>query len=866
MLSASDTFVVQNVIPNNKYNKKIDAEKLFIPGISIVDMLKEKELKLELFPTSNSTAARRRSRQQVNNEVSVLLDDRFTKVDHIPGLKTTLYPHQQTAVKAMLDLEHNRTYGMRNTTFGQIYNVSYNSGVLSEPVGSGKTIDILSVICISKIPRVIPDIMELQYNKSPISVGYIRRKFKKFLKASIIFVGSSVMKQWENAIKTFTSLKYFSVNSIKELKELLNIISNGTVNNYDIVLVKNGKITRPIQFPDGIQIEAKNKVTQAYIYNVIANLRQYCWARVIVDDFDTIRLPHNAGVVNGIFTWYISSTRKKMEFRGTNNDSYENASDLLRTFDYGCANIMYNHFLFHYLNVRNNIDYLKSTTQVPNPKYYVAVFKNPNNRYIGLLGSMGGDEINRITEMLNGDAIGAAAEAAGIKTTSVANIFEKILGAKFKQYRFAGDLLSFIEHVREEESARLPMADNPDSDDRYGKKDLLSFREIEYKYPGVNKIIDSTDEEYTEIKKQSGTAIQRVKDNIKHGKCPICRIELEDAQETIIVKCCGAVFCGNCGIKGQNLNDRYNKLSNGRCSNCRTEIGIKDLIYISDDIDLDKIENEEFEEDEVQQVEIPKDENRRSTKPRTKYTAIVDIILGDSIPEAKRVDMHIPNMMKGGAYLKEPKIRKVLIFANYDETLKNVIKELDEEKIHYWRLMGGINDINEISLAFTNCTTTCAMVINSTKHCSGLNLQTATDLVFAHNIMDPAIESQVVGRGHRLGRKSPLNIWFMQYDNEYESLARTHSVRELTAEELKEEKERVEGKSEAVINTIEDNTDACYLDKRKPTKDHHRNERNAPKKKAVSEDEDSDDDEDDYTIPISNTKKKIIEDSDEDDD
>lgn len=864
-------------VSTNKFDKKLDLSKIFIPGVSIMDALAEKQLRIDLLQQGQTAAAQRRYRSQVNNEVSVLINETYSKVDHVPGLKTTLYPHQQGVVKAMLDMEGRRVLDVSESITNKVKHISYNAGVISEPVGSGKTIDILALIVMSKTPRAIADIAVLPFPQTNGSVGFVRRKFKKFLRPTIIFVGASVMKQWESAIKTFTDLKSFSVNSIIELKQLLNMVSDRSVNDYDIILVKNGKITRPIEMPDGIVLEDKNRVALAYIYNVIANLRNYCWARVVIDDFDTIKLPHNAGIVNAIFTWYVSSTRKKMEHRSSGNKKVTRASDLLKTYDYGCANIMYNHIMFNMFNVRNDIEFLKATTAIPNPKFHVAIFTNPNNRYISLLAGMGDNDINRITEMLNGDAIGAAAEAAGIKTNSVASIFEKILGNKFQQYKFSGALLSFIEHLREEESNRLPMSENPDEDDRYGKKDLLDFREIEYKYPGVNTIIDNTNEEYTEIKKQTGIAIDRVKENIKHGTCPICRSELDEVKDTIIVKCCGTVFCGTCGIQAQNLGDRYNKLSNGRCSNCRATVSIKDLIYIDDEIKMDQIQNEEFEEEESQEEIDATKKAGKVEKDRTKYTAIMDIINGIDIPESKRVDMYIPNMMKGGAFLKEPKIRKVLIFANYDETLKNVIKELDEEKVHYWRLMGGIGDINQIATEFTKCKTTCALVVNSTKHCSGLNLQTATDLVFTHNIIDPAIESQVAGRGHRLGRTSPLNIWFMQYDNEYAQLVNTHGVRELSPDELAHEKKFETGDETATINTVEDNTEECYLDgKKKPEKKTEKTEKKTHvpigatlKEDADSEEENSDDSETHHRYEKNapeKEKSKKKEESDEDDD
>lgn len=748
---------------------------------------------------------------QTDNVVSVSLNEQFDKIDKVNGLKTTLYPHQQTVVKAMLELENRRTFSVTNTS-DAVIKTSYNVGVLSEPVGSGKTIDILALCCLSKIPRAIPDIMELKQGSLYNFTGYVRCKFKKFLKPTLIFVGSSVMKQWENAIKTFTNFKYFSVNSVIELKVLFDMIQSKLVNDYDIILVKNGKITVPITLPDGNILEDKNKVGQPYIYNLIANLREYCWARVVVDDFDTIRLPHNAGIVRGIFTWYISSTRKKMDYRTSNRNHFNLASEVLLHHDYGCANIMYNHFLFKNLNIRNNIEYLRSTTKIPNPKFHIAVFKNPNDKYISLLNSMGDSEINRVTEMLNGDAICAAAETVGIKATSVANIFEKVLTDKFEKYRFAGDLLEFINYQESKEDDRRPMEQNPDPEDKYyGKKRLLAFEDIEYKYPGVKTLLTDTTTEYTEVKKQTGIAIDRVKDNLKTGECPVCKTDLADCREMFIVKCCNKVYCGPCGIKAQNLNDRYTRLENGRCANCRAQLSIKDLIYIGSEIKLDNILNEQFE-DEDKQVDPIKIEKKIA---QTKYTAIIEIINGVPIDEDKRVDMHIPNMMKGSDYLPEAKIRKVLIFANFEETLKEVIKELKKTSIKFWYLCGGINELNETSMAFTNCKETCAMVINSTQHCSGLNLQTATDLIFTHRMIDPAVESQVAGRGHRLGRKSPLNIWYMAYDNEYQELCNTHSVRVLTKEELEHEIKMEKGIEHAAVNDVTDNSEECYLNKSK---------------------------------------------------
>jgi hypothetical protein len=473
---------------------------------------------------------------------------------------------------------------------------------------------------------------------------------------------------------------------------------------------------------------------------------------------------------------------------------------MLSNYNYGCANIMYNNAMFTYLNVRNDISFIKSSTDIPIIKFYSVQFANPNDIYVSLLSGIGNDQARQITEMLNGDAFGAAAEAVGIKSTSVADIFEKILGTQFKQYIFAGDLLEFIAHSRSLDWT--PMAQNPDKKDRYNKHDLMNFRNIEYKYPGIEKLLDTVEAEYTDIKKKSGNAIQRVKDNIKNGSCPVCQVSLSETADNAIAKCCGMVFCGKCGITGQKLKGQVTR--GGICANCRSKITIKDMIYM-ENFDLEKIENEEFDEADMEKLdnEVPKDINEG---PPNKYNTIVKIMQGKNVKGATRVDLYIPNIMKGSAHCSEKPVRKVLIFANFEESLSSVVKELDKSKVKYWRLSGHVRELHAAATSFTECETTCALVINSANNCSGLNLQTATDLIFVHNILDSNIESQVIGRGHRMGRTSSLNVWYLQYANEYQSMTNSHGIRDMTKEELE-----IEKNSRPLFTEIADNSDKCEL-------------------------------------------------------
>ena len=715
-----------------------------------------------------------------NYDDSNKIDGTFARLNEIDGLKTTLFPHQKPIVQAMIDAENNRRNELiiipeHNACEQRTTTLLNSACVLSEPVGSGKTIDVLALIMSQKFPKAIQDIGIMTMcdelgTPKPTIVSVVRKKFKHILHPTIVFVGVSVIDQWITAIKTFTNLRYYAVYQVKDLQMLVDMMTSKKINNYDIVIVKNGKVTRPITFPKFLRIEWKNKKQISYIYNIISNIRNYCWARVVVDDFDTIKLPHNAGLVNGLFTWYISSTQKTMHVRITKNTQFRKTSDMLLYSNFGCGKIMENHILFQCLNIRNNPSFIKHTNRLPAPKFYTYVFKNPNDRYIGLMGSMDNEQASQIMEMLNGDAFETAAEAAGVKSTSVADIFQKILGTQFENYEHSTRILAFIDK-NEDATQRRPFSANTDPDDTYTKKNLLEFRRPEYNYPNLRSLLVSTKEEYKEINEKSGMAIQRVKSNISEGNCPICYIEFADGEEdTVILKCCGVVVCSACCFE----TIFPKKSMRGQCSNCRHRLTMLEIIYMNSEFDLESITKDRIKDDFSNGTEEVK---ALYKKPRSKIDAIIDIINGVVPEERKEVDIRIHNLMKGLGTLEDGTIQKVLIFANFDETLIQIEKDLKNRNINFTRLGGGHSEITKIATEFNTSTISCVMTINSTKHCSGLNLQTATDLIFAHKIIDKNIQSQVAGRIQRMGRSTQARIHFMLYTNEFDWMTLNNELR-----------------------------------------------------------------------------------------
>src|ERR1700743_3013148 len=154
------------------------------------------------------------------------LTENFDGVDTPIGFNDVqLYPHQKTAVKALLDLEDKKVLLMENVKYTEvtIHNIVVESSalVLSEKFGAGKTIIILALILIKPIPKAFPAYVNSiiinfasRYNTDN-GVNKFQHEIVKriggqcLIRPNLIVVGSSVLVQWANAIANSTNLRCF---------------------------------------------------------------------------------------------------------------------------------------------------------------------------------------------------------------------------------------------------------------------------------------------------------------------------------------------------------------------------------------------------------------------------------------------------------------------------------------------------------------------------------------------------------------------------------------------------------------------------------------------------------------------------------
>lgn len=727
--------------------------------------------------------------------------DKFKMVPAtIAGMNTIeLTKYQRTTVYTMREIEKRRWLNLRSGI--EKIRLYYTMARLTEMVGAGKTIEFIALILLSKYPTITPearaynaiDRPEKYYGRT--SIIKIKYKPEHILKPTLVFVGAAVLEQWADAIATLTDLRYFVVRDKKDFQLLIDKISSLDINKYDVVIVKNGHINSNINWPENIIVMEKNKITSPYVYNALSNINGYTWARLILDDMDTIGMPYNASLIPSLFTWVASSTNNMRNMNKIHYHQFANADDSLRCSTYGYWRFLRDQTLGTILNVTSSESYIKTHNNLAPPMFFVYIFEHLNDSIIGMIGDIDGETAREIQELLNNDDFAGASARAGVVANSVADIFKYLLGKQFEMYKKAESVLAFISVIPEDHRERQPIKDNPNKEDKYYSKErLMSLEMPEYNYPNLKTIIKTVKEEQTKIFEECGKAVERVKDNIRYGMCPICFESLsKPGTELYILSCCGAVNCATCAMAVLKMADgksRTNIKLQSDCTRCRKKVTFDSLIPISGKIDtskiaetyaltLEEITKEPAVEQPVEDADPDTDVEDNSSqpdldengqpKPLTKVKAIIRIIEGKDVEVAcEQVDCKVERLMDGYATdLPPPKYRKLLVFSQVRTALEEVRLALVKKNIKYFKLEGSAKELSIIARKYNTYEGNAVMLILSEKLCAGLNLQPTSHIIMYGFIPNLDILAQALGRGQRLGRKSVLKIIFLAYKNEY---------------------------------------------------------------------------------------------------
>lgn len=109
---------------------------------------------------------------------------------------------------------------------------------------------------------------------------------------------------------------------------------------------------------------------------------------------------------------------------------------------------------------------------------------------------------------------------------------------------------------------------------------------------------------------------------------------------------------------------------------------------------------------------------------------------------------------------------KVMIFASYNASFAMAARVLEEEQVSFCTLNGNAALVAAKVRTYKKRDGELqALMANAQNYGSGLNLENTTDVVLL-NDLPASLEHQVVGRGNRMGRTSPLRVWHLQHPGE----------------------------------------------------------------------------------------------------
>ncbi len=665
-----------------------------------------------------------------------LLDEKYARCEPCSKINVSLYLHQQVVVQAMLDLEQHRCVSDLKTRTC--------AGVLSEKLGSGKTLMLLSLVG----RKARGEVYSMIHGPNILLTRIFSES--KILSPTIIFAAPPVVLQWEKAIRTQTTYTFFTVKGIRDLRRLNDMINDLSVNAFDIILVKNGKASGDIRLD--CFVEVANRGKSKSIPTLIANMtRKVCWNRVIYDDCDTSKLPTCAAVLNGQFTWFVSASNLQSAHRSFPSTNITNPHNVIDDIVHSAYFSTYDFFrsaAYRRYNIRGRPDFVEQSMAVGKPRFYRYVLSNPNGSLMNAIGELAGDMASNIMEMLNGDAIELAAEHAGIKSDNIADIFKLLLDGKYAEITYAKNTIKWLDEQE------IPQITPPDGM-IYTWHNAYKQTDVKYNFPNITQAFDTARNHCIKIKKKCELIIDRVTANIQEEDCPLCYGEFKD-DNVVIMKCCGRTMCADCGIYGSKFYKMGKKLI-GRCVNCRRDVGIDSMIFLAEGFDLSAIDAKNIPS--TSSPDAPEDLMDRQTK----IDAMIMII--KSIDQKReQIDIKITGMIRGTRELPCTEKRKVIVFSRFDISLDKMEERLREEKVRYARLNGRIENMTAIVDRFHKDLD--VLLINGEKYSSGLNLQCATDLIFMHKIKNKHIEAQIAGRIQRMGRTSRAHIHYITYENE----------------------------------------------------------------------------------------------------
>ena len=711
------------------------------------------------------------------------------------NFKGELFPNQKLILAEMIEMVKNPTFctdesGVKGYDFDpnrEHYAMHSNVACISGPFSSGKSFLVSAYLCYIKNQDAInPPSLQMpeQYMHQLVSgshahtsitaytVEKVSCEFKMpMFNASVVVVAASMFDPWcenlKNLVPHLVVAMISDLKSLNRFQEQYNKKKPGELSgceNVDVILVKLGGCNFG---PD--------KKRQSLLLSVSQIMKGRFPRNIFVDDYDTAPLdtPHVPMWHARDMTWLICVNKSREKAVVYNASKYEDLDpyDRIMAVPMKFAGTPAVMKVFCAEPSADCIPELFACTKIT----YRNIIAKGNKKITGLLRALETDD--EIQEMINADAFETAGQAFGGVASTPTELIKLILGSKHEKFAYFTMLRCIAgEHekvVIEYEANNTPHKFNEDSSKYWNmllrcdaSKPVPDEKIQEYCLTEVKYAIEELDESIAKYSK----ILERFRDNLRNDEntCSCCAADCEGENVFIVAACCSFMLCRDCITTGGQIIKS--------CIFCARPISKKDIIFspasnnISEILDDSAIQRREQEEAEKAKAEAEKVEEVKPNTYNTKQTILLELLQDAeeiTCVEDKAIDCTVKGLLpqKNNIPPDEDTPKKYLLYTSLTETGRSLFNILSENNIKSVMLSGSVQNRVNVLANFKNDPDTRVLIANNSQDCAGINLPFLSHVVF-YNETDSKIMSQVIGRGHRLGRTFNLKVIHITYENE----------------------------------------------------------------------------------------------------
>jgi len=705
----------------------------------------------------------------------------------------------------------------------------FNAGALTTPFASGKTVVILALVASVDHPRRVPMIVGLPELLEPVNAdlstvhgcGLPRRDElttrrgvgarspfgeprhragstmmcppdvllewfpDRVIPSTLVVASNSVLSHWEATMHTFLPhLSCFTIDTVERLREYIRLVQKGQHCNFHVVLLKMGEMAYQI---------AGHKKSNT-LSAVSLGLPGFVWDRLVIDDYDTIRVPKAARLPPAFFTWYVSATRRSTmcgvvlddpHFPMT-QDSLGVHLDSLLPGGWPAIVAVRDWLLATNLTVNCTAAFQDANFVLPAPIVVDYGFNVPR----GLALLKGVDISPEAQEALDAGAVHTAAELLGFNCSNPVELAARVLNKHKDHYAKAKSELDALEHVRgclknRTLTYKKILAQNVPpilTAIREGWRPA-SHADVPPCVPTDVHFGDKFDKACLdfEIKRQkicttSRRTLDRLCENAAGGECQVCLMPWEStadsSNKTYVMKCCQLLLCKAC-VTTREGNNKFVR----ECPNCFKPTFTKDkctILAMDSNINVQDIKLEDITEQAAIPAAHPTsthgsiDDAWRKFGKDDKLRALLQLIEGSIIQYASsEPGSEIPGVIgNDGPLIPLPpdSNHRFLVFSQHPESTNRILDALSFCNFKAAMLKGTRAAKDKMISKFRNSTAPReVLIITASRDCAGIHLPECTHQIFFHKMLSKDVSAQLAGRAQRHGRRASLLVYNLFY-------------------------------------------------------------------------------------------------------